>query len=43
MAEENSKTFGNGKMDCCDLNRSNNAVKKQNNSGKQPKRGGGFG
>lgn len=34
MAEENSKTFGNGKMDCCDLNKASNAVKKQNNSGK---------
>lgn len=34
MADENSKTFGNGKMDCCDLNRANNAVKKSNNGGK---------
>lgn len=24
IAEQNDKTFGNGKLDCCDINKSNN-------------------
>ncbi len=28
MAKENEKSFGNGKLDCCDLNKSNSEVKK---------------
>lgn len=28
IAEENDKSFGNGKLDCCDLNKSNNTSKK---------------
>lgn len=28
IAEENSKTFGSGKLDCCGLNSSNNESKK---------------
>lgn len=31
LEEENSKSFGNGKLDCCDLNKSNNTNKKTNN------------
>lgn len=34
MAEENEKSFGKGKLDCCDLNKSNNAIKKTNNENK---------
>lgn len=30
MAEENDKTFGNGKLDCCDLNKTNNGAKNTN-------------
>lgn len=25
MAEENDKTFGNGRLDCCQLNKASNA------------------
>jgi hypothetical protein len=28
MAAENEKTFGTGKLDCCDLNKSSNPVTK---------------
>lgn len=34
IAEENDKSFGNGKLDCCDLNKSNNAIKKTNTENK---------
>jgi hypothetical protein len=34
MAEENEKSFGNGKLDCCDLNKSNNTAKKANTKNK---------
>ncbi|GAA0730163.1 hypothetical protein GCM10008905_31120 [Clostridium malenominatum] len=30
IADQNSKTFGNGKLDCCDLNKSNNKVNDKN-------------
>ncbi|MEA4827207.1 LDCC motif putative metal-binding protein [Clostridium sp. JNZ J1-5] len=30
LAEENSKAFGNEKLDCCGLNRSNNNKKANN-------------
>jgi len=28
MAKENEKSFGKGKVDCCDLNKSNSEFKK---------------
>lgn len=34
MAEENEKSFGNGKLDCCDLNKSNNGAKEANSQNK---------
>lgn len=34
IAEENNKSFGNGKLDCCDLNKSNNGEKKDNTNKK---------
>lgn len=29
LAKENQKSFGTGKMDCCNLNRSNNEEKRK--------------
>lgn len=34
LGEENSKTFGDKRLDCCDLNRTNNTDKKTNNNNK---------
>ncbi|KOA20387.1 hypothetical protein CLHOM_12060 [Clostridium homopropionicum DSM 5847] len=34
MAQENEKNFGKGKLDCCDLNKANNAAKKANTQDK---------
>lgn len=34
LAEENTKTFGTGRLDCCDLNKSNNISKKVDNKNK---------
>lgn len=34
MAQENEKSFGNGKLDCCGLNKPNNTAKKPNNQSK---------
>ncbi|WP_096635787.1 LDCC motif putative metal-binding protein [Clostridium cochlearium] len=30
IAEQNDKTFGSGKLDCCDINKSNNTKKVDN-------------
>lgn len=35
LAEENNKAFNGKKLDCCELNRSNNNVKKQDISSKK--------
>lgn len=29
LAKENQKTFGNGKIDCCNLNRTKNEAKRK--------------
>lgn len=34
LGEQNKKTFGTSKLDCCDLNRTNNASKKANKNKK---------
>ncbi|WP_341877934.1 LDCC motif putative metal-binding protein [Defluviitalea saccharophila] len=34
LAEENSKTFGNNRLDCCDLNKSNNSNNKKSEKNK---------
>lgn len=35
IADENSKSFGSGKLDCCGLNKTNNATKKSDAKDKQ--------
>ena len=35
LAESNSKTFGNDKLDCCNLNKINNVNKKPVNMSKK--------
>lgn len=32
IADENKKSFGNGKLDCCELNKSKNVAKKIKNN-----------
>lgn len=34
IADQNSKSFGNGKLDCCDLNKSNNGAKRTDTNNK---------
>jgi hypothetical protein len=34
LEEENSKSFGNGKLDCCNLNKTNTTIKKVSNKDK---------
>ncbi|MBU5483121.1 hypothetical protein KQI86_02205 [Clostridium sp. MSJ-11] len=34
IADENSKTFGDSKLDCCDLNKTNNTNNKVNDKNK---------
>ncbi|EPY2277109.1 LDCC motif putative metal-binding protein [Clostridium sporogenes] len=34
LEQENSKSFGNNKLDCCDLNKSNNNRGKADNKNK---------
>ncbi|MEW9093488.1 MAG: LDCC motif putative metal-binding protein [Clostridiaceae bacterium] len=34
IADQNSKTFGDGKLDCCDLNKTNNTNNKANDKNK---------
>lgn len=38
IADQNAKSFGNGKLDCCDLNKSNNTTKESNTNNKYLKR-----
>lgn len=32
IADQNEKSFGSGKLDCCDLNKSNNTPKGSNSN-----------
>jgi len=34
IADQNNKSFGNGKLDCCDLNKSNNGAKETDTNNK---------
>lgn len=35
LGEENKKTFGTGRMDCCDLNKPKNTITQANTSNKK--------
>ena len=37
LGEQNKKQFGTSKLDCCDLNRTNNGGKVINNNNKESK------